>query len=379
MFICHVSPHLPPDQAANALLPAELGQWNVADGHRVSFVTQPPAQGGTTTTHVAGPVARIAPRSTSKAERILRIDTIRRARSISRALDEVATGADLLHLHSNGLIVEVAASWARRRDVPYVLTLYGTEIWHYRRRWPVDPFTRAYFGARDVTFYSRKLMERAVELGLHRERLSVIYPTVAGTFQQPDPTTRERWRRDLCITEPHVILNVKRLHPLAAQADLIEAFARLARERTDVRLIICGTGPVESELKAAARRLGVDANVTFAGLVPNAVVAKYAGVADVFALPSRLEALPTVAVEALSAGTPVVSADHPGGVELHDLFGADVAVVARGDVAALHAALGAALRPSRRTAARTATLVHSHFGPAAIRAAYSAVYQHAIL
>ena len=46
----------------------------------------------------------------------------------------VADRADLLHLHSNGLIIEAAAVWAGQRRIPYVLTLYGTEIWHYRKR-----------------------------------------------------------------------------------------------------------------------------------------------------------------------------------------------------------------------------------------------------
>jgi hypothetical protein len=40
MRICHVSPHLPPDQAANALLPAELGGWLRSAGHDVSFVCE---------------------------------------------------------------------------------------------------------------------------------------------------------------------------------------------------------------------------------------------------------------------------------------------------------------------------------------------------
>ena len=65
---------------------------------------------------------------------------------------------------------------------------------------------------------------------------------------------------------------------------------------------------------------GAGERITFTGLVANDEVARYAAVADIFALPSLLEALPTVAVEALASGTPVVSADHPGGVELHELF-----------------------------------------------------------
>ena len=73
-----------------------------------------------------------------------------------------------------------------------------------------------------------------------------------------------------------------------------------------------------------------------------------------FALPSLLEALPTVAVEALASGTPVVSADHPGGVELHELFGDDVQVVPKGQVSGLADALDESLRSPRARVARDA-------------------------
>ena len=106
------------------------------------------------------------------------------------------------------------------------------------------------------------------------------------------------------------------------------------------------------------------------------MVAKYTAIADVFALPSLLEALPTVAVEALAAGTRVVSADHPGGVELHGVFGDDVAVVARKDVSALARALRAAVDAGRRTAPATESLLTKHFRPAAVAAHYEALYQH---
>ncbi|MCC7043907.1 MAG: glycosyltransferase family 4 protein [Acidobacteria bacterium] len=375
MRICHVSPHLPPDQAANALLPAHLGRWAHQAGHDVAFVTQGKARAGTGAGRDEhGVVRETRPRSASPVLRALRIDTLLRSRSIAASLDEVATGADIVHLHSNGLIIEIASAWAHRRRIPVVLTLYGTEIWHYRRRWPIDPFTRAYRQANAVTFYSQKLLDRARELGLDRPDLSVIYPPVSAAFGRADEAARTSLRAALGIVEPHMILNVKRLHPLAGQRHLIDAFAALARDRDDVRLVICGTGELRAELEARAGAAGVAGKVTFAGLVPNDVVANYAAVADVFALPSELEALPTVAVEALAAGTPVVSTDHPGGVELHALFGDDVQVVPRGDVAGLTRLLTAAIGSPRRTRESTAALVRDRFGPDAVRDAYLALY-----
>jgi glycosyltransferase involved in cell wall biosynthesis len=374
MHICHVSPHLPPDQAANALLPAQLGAWSHDAGDTVSFVTQPPSQGGASSDALPGAVRRVSARSSSRVSRWLRVDTLRRSRSIAAALSDVARDADVLHLHSNGLIVEIAAAWARRHRKPYVLTLYGTEIWHYRRRWPIDPFTRAYRHAAAVTFYSERLMARASAVGLARPALSVIYPPVSPAFVPADEATRAAWRAHLGIAEPRVLLNVKRLHPLADQATLIEAFAKIARGRADVRLVICGSGPLRGDLEDLAARLGVSSAVTFAGLVPNDRVAQYAAIADLFVLPSLLEALPTVAVEALAAGTPVVSADHPGGQELHALFGDDVEVVPKHDTARLYDALAARLAAPRRTRPETARLVHERFSPDAVKRAYDRVY-----
>jgi glycosyltransferase involved in cell wall biosynthesis len=375
MRVCHVSPHLPPDQAANALLPAQLGVWSARSGDDVTFVTQDPAQGRAHPVALPGEVRRVnSRRSPSPVIRFLRLDAWSRARAIMAALDEVATGRDLVHLHSNGLIIEVASSWARRRGLPTVLTLYGTEIWHYRRRWPIDPFTRAYMTADAVTFYSQRLLDRALSLGLKRTALSVVYPPVSESFVTLNADAREAWRRELGIHEPLLVLNVKRLHELAGQRYLIEAFARVARRRNDIRLVICGTGPLKQELEERAAVLGVSGKVTFAGLVANDEVARYAAVADVFVLPSLLEALPTVAVEALAAGTPVISADHPGGLELHEIFGDDVSVVPRQNPEALADRLEDALTTPRRTRDTTAALVKDRFSPAAVERAYAGIY-----
>jgi glycosyltransferase involved in cell wall biosynthesis len=226
-----------------------------------------------------------------------------------------------------------------------------------------------------VTFYSQGLLDKAREVGLDRAGVRVVYPAVSPAFVQADDITRGAWRQAFGFTEPRLILNVKRLHPLAGQRFLLEAFAQVARHRTDVRLVICGTGPLAADLTHQAQQLGLAGRVTFAGLVANEDVARYAAVADVFALPSLLEALPTVAVEALAAGTPVVSADHPGGVELRQLFGDDVTVVPREDVSALASALAASLDAPRRTRPQTAHLVREHFSPEAVEAAYADVYR----
>jgi phosphatidylinositol alpha-1,6-mannosyltransferase len=373
LHIVHVTPHLPPDQAANALLPWQLGVWAAEAGDTVEYVAHPPRAGQAAA--LPGSAAWIPRRTDGTVARALRVGALVAARRIQQALEPAIERADAVHVHSNGLLAELAVLLARRRAKPVVLTLYGTEIWHYApTRFGPDLFTRAYQAASAVTFYSERLLGRACELGLTRRGMQTIYPPVGPQFSWHDEDARAAVRESLGITNRHLLVNVKRLHPLAGQRFLIEAMNEIIRTHPDTRLVICGAGDLLGGLQDAARSAGVERHVTFAGLVDNAVVARYCAAADLFVLPSILEALPTVAVEALACGTPVISTDNPGGLELNDVFGRDVAIVAREQPMPLARAIVAFLLEKRRTGRETRDTIEREFRPAGVAAKYRAVY-----
>jgi glycosyltransferase involved in cell wall biosynthesis len=376
LHILHLTPHLPPDQAANALLPWQLGRWAAHAGDTVEYIAHPPrAVGGA---HVAGPVTRV-PRRSSGPARALRIGAAGAAYRVWRAVVPALGRADVVHVHSNGLLSELGLLLAVRARKPAVLTLYGTEIWHYRpKRFAPDLFTRAYHAASAVTFYSDRLMTRAHELGLGRRDLQVVYPAVSQEFTWHDEEAQIQARAALTIPNRHLLLNVKRLHPLAGQRFLIEAMNEVIRPFPDTRLVICGTGPIRDELQAVARSAGVERHVVFAGLVENALIAKYCAAADLFVLPSVLEALPTVAVEALATGTPVLSSDNPGGLELNDIFGPDVSIVPREQPMPLAQAIIHFLQHKRRALPATRAAVDNAFRPEAVAAQYRDIYRRVV-
>ena len=379
MRICHVTPHVPPDQAANALLPYHLGCWARDRGDQVSYVAHPPRASrdlARAAAQLPGPVTWIPTRANeSTIARVLKIGTLKTCLAIWRQARREIAAADVVHVHSNGLLAEVAALLANRAQKPVVMTLYGTEIWHYRpRRFGPDLFTRAYQRAAHVTFYSHGLQSRAVELGLARHQTSVIYPPVASEFVFHDEREQMEARAALGLRQRHVLVNVKRLHPLAGQRFLLEALGEVVRTHPDTRLVVCGTGPLLDELKAVARASGVEAHVTFTGLVSNQTIAQYDAAADIFVLPSLLEACPTVALEALASGTPVVSTDNPGGVELGEIFGYDVAVVPRENPLALARAIVALLDQKRRVRESTRRILEQEFRPPAVERQFRDIY-----
>jgi glycosyltransferase involved in cell wall biosynthesis len=77
------------------------------------------------------------------------------------------------------------------------------------------------------------------------------------------------------------------------------------------RLIIFGEGLERANLEGLARSLEIEKYVSFPSFVQN--LPAHMARANLFVLSSRWEGLPTVLIEALVVGTPVVSTNCPSG------------------------------------------------------------------
>jgi glycosyltransferase involved in cell wall biosynthesis len=147
------------------------------------------------------------------------------------------------------------------------------------------------------------------QTGLPREKVKVIYnPVVAPElFAKAEEPLDHPWFRP---GEPPVILGVGRLTKQKDFPTLIRAFA-LVRKECRARLMILGEGEDRPKIEALVRELGLEEDVAMPGFVDNPY--KYIKRAVVFVLSSQWEGLPTVLIEALALGTPVISTDCPGG------------------------------------------------------------------
>ncbi len=366
MNVLMVTPHLPPHQAANALLPHLLGEGLALRGHGVRFLTFGSERD---TERVAFVRRRRGLRVTRVPQALEALDTWRKCGTLVRQ-------ADVVHVHSNTWMNQVAASVAVRERKPYVLTHYGTEIWHHDGS--DARFRRLNARAAFVAFYSEALLRRGHELNVPLLGVSaVIYPPVAAVFEPLAEAARREARASVAPDAGLLLLNVKRLHPLADHATLLDAMALVARERRDATLLIAGAGECEAALKAQTAKLGLQQAIHFLGLVPNDTVAKLSAAADLFVLSSTLEATPTVALEALACGTPVLSTDNPGGVELQGLFGDDIDVVPKRNAEALARRILSFAAAPRRTRPATANTIAAHFRLGGVVDRYLAAYQQA--
>jgi glycosyltransferase involved in cell wall biosynthesis len=375
MRVCAITPHLPPEQAANALLPRQLAEGLAAHGVSSVFVAHPPRSEGSARVS-SGSITYVPRRGAGAFARSLFGAMVAAAR-MGQGMRTPIRSSDVVHLHGNGFIVETAKAVADRYRKPIVITLYGTDVWHHEPR-KHRRFGRVVREARARVFYSEALREFAGPLGLAPEPSRVIYAPVPARFANLDSERRCDLRRRLGVADGPLLLTVKRLHEVAGYDVLLPALRRVFEARPDAHAWIAGEGQLRSPLEEQAASLGLEPRVRFLGRLDNEDLWQFYAAADLFVLPSRLESWGTVMLEALACGTPVVATDTAGGLEVQSHFPHDVTLAPKEDADGLAAVIVGALTTSRRVSDAAIRRLHADFSIAACAAKYLDVYRSAI-
>ena len=251
---------------------------------------------------------------------LLRQDVFQFSRRVVDLLARPTESPDLLQAAGLYPVVELK----RRRAIPVVIRNQGGLPPAHLRRYV--PLADAVIGdGWDAANFQQRLGRELVEIpgGVDLE----LFRRVPSDL-----------RSGLGLDGAEVVLYVGRFAPLKNVALLIEAFALLRRTRPRARLLLVGEGALEGRLRSAATRLGVAADVVFAGAKSLSALPAYYASADVFALPSSFDNSPNVLLEAMACELPVV-ATRVGGVPRYVTDGENGLLVEPGQPAALASAL----------------------------------------
>ena len=98
--------------------------------------------------------------------------------------------------------------------------------------------------------------------------------------------------------------------------DLIKCAIIVSKIIPDAKFVICGTGPLLQKLKEQVKSAGLEQKVVFLGRVDRKKLIKIYQGATIYVVSSIYEGLPTVLLEAMACGLPVVATDIGGNRDL---------------------------------------------------------------
>ncbi len=231
------------------------------------------------------------------------------------------TRVDILHAHSYVYMTSnQAALVSRVTGRPFILHIHGamytrpsemdrkTSVELYVKekiydrtlgRWTID-------SADAIAAVSRFDLRQCREVfDVDEEKLHLLPNAVdpqefsPGSDEEPDPP---------------VVTYIGRLEPWKGAGSFLEIARRVRRELPGTVFQIVGDGSMMGEMRASAGDL--DGSVRFLGEVDHSRIADVLRSSSVLVLPSFIEGLPTVCLEALACGVPVVASETGGTSEV---------------------------------------------------------------
>ena len=261
---------------------------------------------------------------------------------------------DVVHVHHGWVLASIVAEM----NVPYVISLHGTEHLGFERYADYrEAALRGLRGARRIIALTEENREQAIQTySLDPHKVVVVKSGVDTDVFKSLPVDKS-WLKDYDIEaqDRPVVFFGGKLTAVKGVDVLLNAARTYSRISERPITLIAGEGNVRPQLERQARELGLD-SVYFLGHQGVEQMARLFNVADVAVVPSRADWFPLVAMEALACGTPLI-ASNVGGLPqiVNEQIGS---LVEPGDPIALAERITAFIQEKFKAKARDAAIAH---------------------
>jgi rhamnosyl/mannosyltransferase len=250
-------------------------------------------------------------------------------------LARLARDADVVHYHFPYPFTDLAHFLARV-DKPAVVTYHSDIVRQKALLRLYQPLQHRFLDSVDtIVATSPNYLATSPVLDRYRDKTRVItFGLDKSSYPEPDAARMDRWRKRI---GPRFFLFVGVLRYYKGLHILLDAVAG-----TDYPVVIVGAGPIEQELKARARALGLK-NVLFVGALDEMDKVALLKLCYAVAFPSHLrsEAYGISLLEGAMFGKPMISSEIGTGTTYINVHGSTGLVVPPSNHEALRAAMRA--------------------------------------
>ncbi len=271
---------------------------------------------------------------------VLRVGSAPLAWRFLEKYSELAAKADVIHFHTPNPMGELALLLKGRGHAEKVICTYHSDP--LKPKWAAGAYQRLLRLFLDrcdtVVATSPNYIQSSQVLKPIENRCTVI--PLGVDVERFSNVSREAVAQCESMLEglPRLrVLFVGRLVYYKGVDVLLKALAAVP----DVSAILVGEGPLKSDLKELAGRLGIAPRVRFLDPLPDDLYPAIYHCADLFALPSveRTEAFGIVGLEALAAGLPIITTELGTGTSYYNRNGITGLVVEAGNAESLSEAI----------------------------------------
>ncbi|MCH3882100.1 MULTISPECIES: N-acetyl-alpha-D-glucosaminyl L-malate synthase BshA [Tenacibaculum] len=255
--------------------------------------------------------------------------------ALSSKMVEVVEKHQLEVLHVHYAIPHAYAAYMAKKmlqekdiNIKVVTTLHGTDITLVGSHPTYKTAVEFSINNSDVvTTVSKSLKEDTLRLFNIKKDIKVVYNFI-DTEKYDKAHDTECNRIAIAKPEEKILTHVSNFRPVKRTHEVVKIFAKVNKEVSS-KLLMVGDGPERFKAEKLAKKLGVAKDVIFLG--SSNEVAKILCYSDVFLLPSETESFGLAALEAMAAGTAVISTDA-GGLPEVNIHGETGFLSAVGDV-----------------------------------------------
>ena len=256
--------------------------------------------------------------------------------ALSTKMVEVVRKYSLEVLHVHYAIPHAYAAYMAKQmlkekglDVRVVTTLHGTDITLVGSHPTYKSAVEFSINNSDVvTVVSNNLKETTNKLFNITKDIKVIYNFIDA--KKYDNAQKEECKR-IALAQPHerIFTHVSNFRPVKRVEDVVKIFSAVRKE-IPAKLLMIGEGPERAKAENLVKELNIIDDVFFLG--NSTEVAKILCYTDVFLLPSQTESFGLAALEAMAAGSAVIST-NTGGLPEVNIHGKTGFLSNLGDVA----------------------------------------------
>ena len=218
---------------------------------------------------------------------------------------------DIIHVHHGWVIASVLAEF----DIPYVITLHGTEYYAFKKYKEYQELTlRGIRGAQIIMALTEQEREQAISAyGIDPQKIIIVKSGTDTNVFRPLEIDKKSLLKSYSIkdTDRPVVLFAGRLTAQKGLDTLLKAAEIYSQENERPITLIAGDGDSREQSEQLAKQLQLY-DIYFLGSQDHQQMVKLYNIAEVVAAPSRFEPFGLVALEALACGTPVIASNAEG-------------------------------------------------------------------